>query len=94
MSNETDDNSQHAADHIEGVMNEMDAVFNEVKATAAQVRAAMRKEGEQMKGNLQLFDDRVVKRMRNANARFANFIGGNGGPPLDDVKVIEHKSEE
>jgi uncharacterized protein YPO0396 len=86
--------SQHAADHVEGVMDAVDAVFGEVKQAAAEAIAKLRGEAEQMKSNMQLFDERVTGRMRHANARFRNFIGGNGGPLLEgDTKVIEYKPE-
>jgi len=97
MSDETPkpENSQHAADHIEGVLDEMDNVFNEVKASAAGVRAKLRAEGKQMRDNLQTFEQRVVGRMASANTRFQRMLGGNGGPPLDDdVLTLEHKPEE
>ena len=94
MSNDTDDQSQHAADHIEGIMSEMDAAFDEVKATAKAVRASLRAEAKEMQANMGLFDQRVVGRMRSANSRFRAMLGNNGGPPLDDTKVIEHNTEE
>lgn len=96
MSNDApkSDDSAHAADHVEGVMDAMDAVFGEVKAAANEAIKKMKAEGDEMKANMQMFDQRVVGRMRQANSRFRNFIGGNGGPPLDDAKVIEHKKDE
>jgi hypothetical protein len=84
--------SQHAADHVEGVMDAMDAVFGEVKTAAAEVVAKLRAEGDELKGNMRLFDERVVGRMRAVNSRFRNFIGGNGGPPIEDAVVIASDS--
>lgn len=81
------DKSQHAADHVENVVDEMDAVFGEIKAAAADVVAELRHEGEEMKANMRLFKEHVVDRMHTANARFRNRFGGNGGP------LIEHKAE-
>jgi spore germination protein YaaH len=93
MSNETPkpEDSEHAADHIEGLLDSMDAVFGEIKGAAQAAAARLRAEGEEMKGNIDTFDQRITGRMRLANQRFRRFVGGNGGPPLDDVKVIEHK---
>lgn len=81
--------SQHAADHVDGVLDEMDAVFAEVKKAAADVRTRLRAEGQEMTNNMKLFESHVVGRMSSANSRFRRMIGGNGGPPLE----IEHQPD-
>lgn len=86
--------SQNAADHVEGAIGAIDGMVGEVKIAAAQLVSSFRSEVEQLKSHFQDADQRLVGRLRSANSLMRNFIGGNGGPPLEDVKVIEHKPSE
>jgi hypothetical protein len=84
--------SAHAADHVEGAMNEVEAVFDEVKGAVKEFVGGLRAEAAGLKGDLKLLDERTTGRMRTVRSRLANFIGGNGGPPLDEGHQIEDGS--
>jgi hypothetical protein len=81
--------SQNAADHVEGAMNSMDAVFEELKQTVAQTVDRLRAEANETKATLGMVDQRITGRLKVSNSRLRNFIGGNGGPPIEDAEVIE-----
>jgi hypothetical protein len=86
--------SVHAADHVEGAMSAVDQIFDEVKGAVGEFVAGLRSEADGLKGDLKLLDERTTGRMRTVRARLANFIGGNGGPPLDATPLLEDGSQK
>jgi hypothetical protein len=89
-----DAQSGHAADHVEGAMNAVDQIFDEVKGAVGEFVAGLRSEADGLKGDLKLLDQRTTGRMRTARSRLANFIGSNGGPPLDEAPLLEDGSQK
>jgi hypothetical protein len=81
--------SQNAADHVEGAMDAIAGIENELKAAVGGFVSAVRAEAEEFKGNLKQGEQRFVGRLRSMNSRFRNFIEGNDGPLIDDAKVID-----
>lgn len=90
----TPEQSQHAADHVEGGMDAIDSMMGEIKGAVAGLVSGFRAEVEQTKGKLKVLEGRTTGRLKAVNARLDQYIGGNGGPLIEgEAKVIEHKPE-